>query len=53
VIVNNFNIRRAFTGPKKANPPLVVYSNAELAVAVASQSLETISRGNTQIIQLR
>jgi hypothetical protein len=55
VIVNNFNIRRAWhrIRPLEANAPLVIYSNAVLTLTIATQVLETISWQYSQIPKVR
>ena len=53
MIVNDFNVRRAFHRPNKAYAPLIVDADAVLPFATSLQRFELISRRNTQIFQKR
>jgi hypothetical protein len=48
VIIHDFNLRRSFLGPHKANPELVVDPDAVLAGAIARQGFEPVA-GRRQI----
>jgi len=52
VIVYDFNIKSVAFSKLKANPKLVIHSNAVLAFAVAGQGLKVIGRGNAKVAQL-
>jgi hypothetical protein len=53
VIVDNFDVFRTCVSPPKADTPLIVDPNAELACALALQGFQTIPRWYSKIIQPR
>jgi hypothetical protein len=52
VVVDNFNLGWARPGPSKADPPLIVDADAVLAGPVALQLLQSIARGNSEIVEI-
>ena len=52
MIVDDLNVPGFAITPHKTDPPLIVNANAALTLAVAVQSLQTIARRYTQIVQL-
>jgi hypothetical protein len=51
VVVNDFNVGRTGVCPAKANPKLIVDSDAVLPLPVSLQSLEPIAGRNPEILQ--
>jgi hypothetical protein len=49
MVINYFNIRRAVRSPAKANPVLVIDTNAPLAFSVAAQGLKPVSRRHPHV----
>ncbi len=52
MIVNNFDVVCVVFSPNETDSPLVIDPNAVLALAIPSESLETISRRDAEIFQL-
>lgn len=52
MVIHDFSFMRVAITPHKAQPVLVINSNAVLALAVPGQCLQAISRGNAQIVQV-
>src|SRR5450755_1259942 len=52
VVVDNFNLGRALFRPNEANPELIVEPDGELALAVAMQGFEAISRRHSEILKV-
>jgi len=52
MIVDDLDVPGFAIAPHKADPPLIVNANADLTLAVAVQSLQTISGRHTQIVGL-
>jgi hypothetical protein len=52
VVVGNLNIIGVTIVPSKANPPLIIDSNAVLTLAVSRQSFEPISWGRSEICEV-
>jgi len=52
VIVNDFNLVRAIGSPHEADAPLVIDTNAVLALPLAFQGLELVAWGNPQAGQV-
>ena len=52
MIVDNFNVGHALFGPNEANPELIVEADGVLALAVAAQGFEAISRRHPEILKL-
>jgi len=50
MVVGDFDIKSVTVVPSEANPKLVIDSNAELALAISPQSLQTITRRNSEVI---
>ena len=51
MIIDNFYIFSTGIGPPKADPPLIVDSNAVLPGPLAPQSFEAIARRHSQVIE--
>jgi hypothetical protein len=51
VIINDLDLAPVAIMPYKTDPPLVVDSNAVLALPIADELLEPVSRGNPEILQ--
>jgi len=51
VVIDDFYIVGTVVGPDKADPPLVVDSNAVLAHSVAFENFQTVSWRATQVIE--
>jgi hypothetical protein len=51
MVVHDLHVRRSVTGPSEADPELVVDTDAVLALSVAPQLLQPISRRRAQEIQ--
>jgi hypothetical protein len=51
MIIRDFNIIRVAIAPLKKDPPLFIYAYAVLTFPVAFQGLQSVTRGNSQIIQ--
>ena len=51
MIVGDLDLESIALPPNEANPPLVVDPNAVLALAVAQELFEVVSRRNIQICQ--
>lgn len=51
MIIHDFYILGACTGPAKAEPELVVDPNAVLSGAVASERFKSVARRNAQVIK--
>src|SRR5262249_26318082 len=49
VIVDDFDVVSLAIAPAEANPPLIVYADAMLALSVACQFLESIAAGHSQV----
>jgi hypothetical protein len=52
MIVDDLNVPSFAIAPHKTDPPLIVNADAALTLAVAVQSLQTIARRYTQIVEL-
>jgi hypothetical protein len=52
MIVDDLNVPGFAIAPHKTDPPLIVNPNAALTLAVAVQSLQTIARRYSQIVEL-
>ena len=50
MVIDNFNIVSVSVQPTKTDPPLIVDSNAVLALAIALQRLEPVTRRHEQIL---
>src|SRR5579872_4215647 len=51
VIVRNLNVARVALFPVKADPPLIVHTDAVLSCAVAVQFFQPIPRRHTQVVE--
>jgi hypothetical protein len=52
VVVNDFNLVRISISPYEADAPLIIDSNAVLALAIAAQAFEPVSSRSGQIAEL-
>lgn len=52
MVINNFDVFRASSGPTEANPELLVNSNAVLTLAFTMQRFQQIPGRHFKIIQL-
>jgi hypothetical protein len=53
VVVNDLNFVRVSVSPYEADAPLIIDSNAVLAMAIAAQAFEPVSSRSGQIAELR
>ena|SRR5438105_2301579 len=53
MMIHNFDLVGVCVMPAKANPPLVIYSDAVLAFTVAFQRLQPVSRWDQQLSKFR
>src|SRR5215210_6489022 len=51
VVVHDLDALRPSVGPGKADPPLVVDTDAVLASSVASECLQSVARRHTEIVE--
>jgi len=51
VIVDNFDIVSIRVDPAKANPVLIVHTNAVLALSVFAQGFQAVAGGDRKVIQ--
>ena len=51
MVIDYFHIAGVAVIPNEANPPLVIYPNAPLALAFAFQRLKAIRRGKAEILE--
>jgi len=52
VVVNDLNFVRVPVSPYEADAPLIIDSNAVLALAIAAQAFEPVSSGSGQIAEI-
>lgn len=52
MIVHNFDVVYVVLSPKETDSPLIIDPNAVLALTIATESLKTISRRNSEIGKL-
>ena len=52
MVIDDFYLLRAQCRPVKANAKLVVYTNAVLACAIATQGFKAIARRRSKVAQL-
>jgi hypothetical protein len=52
MVIHNFDLVRA-RFPAETNPPLIIYADAVLSDALSTERLQAVSRGHSQVRQLR
>jgi len=50
MVVGDFNIKGITVVPSEANPKLIINPDAELALAICLQSLQTVTGRNSKVI---
>ena len=53
MIVHDFDVLRVAVLPTETNSPLIIHSNAVLALAIAFQRFEAVSGRDSQLPKLR
>ena len=52
MVIDNFNVFGTVSSPEEAHPPLIIDTNAVLAIPVPFKGVKTIARRRAQVSQL-
>jgi hypothetical protein len=52
MVIDDFNLIWAAVGPHKADAPLIIYANAPLALSVASELFQSVTRRHSKVSDL-